>query len=195
MTLLNITETKKFLGIPDSDDTQDVAIQFYISASEKKVEKIIGRVLEEQTVTQKFCGSGEKFFDLDNFPVTMDGITDPLMNGEESLTIDTDFYLEKEEGMIHLDSGVFTKGNNDYVVKYKTGWKGDVVGDDPVEGNVPEDLKLALLTMVSQLWNSNKKNGGRGVKSESFGDYSVTFDDSKISEIDQLLQSYKMPNV
>lgn len=182
--LVTLDDTKTFLGI--TDNSKDAILTMMINMATDYIESQTGRRFVSSVNTyEKIDGTGTHQLRLKNFPI----VTPPAVQLWENNTSDnTDswsaldsntFWVDAETGIITRTSAfldfnegedeetlsevVFNRGKQKYRATYTSGY-----------ATVPYDLQFACMTMVGQLYNTK---GGSGIKSESLGDHSITYQD------------------
>lgn len=178
--LVTLDDTKLFLGI--SDHTKDEKLKLLINMATDYIESQTGRRFKRTTYTDaKFDGTGTRELFL-NYPIlsfTSLSVNTGSDNSENWNTVGAnDYWVDNVTGAITrtsdfsefddtMDEGLsdvrFAHGKNKYRATYEAGY--DVI---------PYDLQYACMTLVGQLMNSAS---GSGIKSESLGDHSITYQD------------------
>lgn len=162
--LATLGNAKTFLGITNSD--KDEVLEMLINQATDYLETKCGRRFASTTYTeQEYDGNGTVEMKLQQFPVITfttlqrNRATD---NSDDWETVDTDdYWVENETGIITKTSK-FYKGKFNYRATYAAGY-----------ATIPYDLQYACLTIVSETLN---RRSAMGIKSESLGDHSLTFE-------------------
>lgn len=162
----NILAIENYLLTDISDCFQD-QVSEWIAQVEKYIENYTGRVFITETATARYYdGNGE-------IEMTFDDFTDL-----ETLTIDgteiesDEYYLYPantvKKDTIVLEQTYFTKDNQNVVLTAKWGYS----------DTVPHDIAFATTIFVAGIINFSNNAHGE-VVSETVGQYSVTYNNSK----------------
>jgi len=175
--LITDTELKIYLQIPADDQQHKELLKKLISVGSGYVQGFCGRLFKEEELTETLDGNGHTEILLSEMDVN--SITTLTIDGTAILAADYELY--PDEGSIKLmDGSVFTSGSHNVVVTYKAGTQ-----------EVPEEIKFVLLEICARKFKEIDRNR-QGVRSESFGDQSVSFSDSLITEeIKGILQRHR----
>ena len=118
---------------------------------------------------------------LKNYPATsLDKINDEAV----SYTLDTDYRL-KNDRILEFASHITLEENENFnTIKFTyTAWY----------STLPDDIKLATLMVVGNLFNDIRKNG---ISAYQQGDLSITYDKEKLNEtLKNVLSKYRKVNV
>jgi len=185
--LVNLDNTKTFLGI--SDNSKDELLKLLINVSTDYIESQTGRRFAEKVNTNElYDGTGTEQLNLKSFPVLT--FTKLEYNSSNNNTSNwqeinaTDYWVDNDTGIItklgrftdfddglhtkeELSETIFYKGKSKYRATYTSGYN-----------VVPYDIQFACMQIVGLMMNSRT---GSGIKSESLGDHSITYQD--VSEI------------
>lgn len=144
---------------PDPD--QEKFINFLISGISAGAENFCQRGFIKGDHVETFDGDGTETLIVNVPPVN--SIASIV---EDTLTIDATWYVYYSNGIImRKQSGVWHRGLQNIVVTYNGGVE---------QGNLPFDLKLALLEWLKFAWK--RFDADRiGVQQISYGDQNVTF--------------------
>ena len=186
---------KRYLQIADAVTSYDVLLDDLINAATDFVEKYCGRRFLSSTYTNEvYNGEGTKELILKNWPVSTFTQLDERDNTENSDSWDTkdtgDYYVDLDNGIVIATKFNFRNFPRHYRVTYTAGY-------NLTEGsanNLPWDLELACKKMVSIEFN---KRRAQGIKSETLGEYSVTWADEELKQagIYDILDKYARRNV
>lgn len=181
--LVTLDNLKTFLGISGSG--QDDLLNLLNEQASAMVEKKCMRTFEETTYTEEeYDGTGEKELILKQFPVTSTTtfkleVNNALDNTDDWEEIDTDdYWVDNDQGIVTKITE-FMCGKQRYRVTYSAGY-----------ATIPYDLQYVVMQLVSLFLN---KRRGAGLKSETLGDHTVTFE-GMLSENDglyKMLDSYR----
>lgn len=172
--LISLTEVKESLGI--NVGTYDNLLTRLINSATEQIENYCNRRFTETVYTEIYSGDGNQFLFLRNAPVTaltkiefMTGdYDDPAWDAYESEFYNIDTTYTGGSTMSNDNSGVvynrvsFYKGFNNIRVSYVAGYS-----------TIPSDVSESCVDLVSYLY---KAKNSKGIKSESLGDRSVTYD-------------------
>lgn len=181
--LVTLDNTKTFLGI--TDHTKDEKIKLLINMATDYIESQTGRRFVSVVHTQEeYDGTGNNQLQLKAFPIisfTKLEVNNASDNSDSWSEISSsDYWADTNTGIITrtssfldfdesvdgeetLSETIFDKGKNKYRATYTSGYS-----------TIPYDLQYACMTLVGQLLNTG---GGSGIKSESLGDHSITYQD------------------
>ncbi|MGB2579692.1 hypothetical protein AAIR98_001611 [Elusimicrobium simillimum] len=155
--LTTLEETKQYLGITGTE--QDALISMLLESVSSAAEVFLGRFIISRIISEEahFIEDKSKVLQLSFYPV--EEVNMIMQNGEE--ISGEQFSINHNSGILHIKYGFFTGA---VLVTYKAGLAENVDA-------VPADIKLAMWQWVKYLLN--KSDGA--VKSESLGDYSVSY--------------------
>lgn len=179
--LVSLDNTKTFLGI--TDHSKDEKLKMLINMATDYIESQTGKRFVSATHTEEeYDGTGTMQLVLKTFPIitfSLLEVNNSANNSDNWETIASEnYWVDMEKGIITrtsnfvdfdesdedgLSDTAFTKGKNRYRATYTSGYS-----------TIPYDLQFACMTLVSQLLNTSS---GGGIKSESLGDHSVTYQD------------------
>jgi hypothetical protein len=198
---ITVAQVKNHLGI--SGSTYDTILETYINGATDFIEKQLGgrRLLRPSTASTVYYDGGDgyqTYLNLKNYPISSTGtITFQYNNGTISTPnwVDfnaNDYHIYHTKGILKVPVGLPEGNRNIKVVAlcgyapYTTGTGGSTgLGSDYW---MPSDLILLALRMVSRIWNKRKSDG---VKSESIGESSITWDKEIDTEDARIINSYK----
>lgn len=183
MALATLAQAKEFLGITGTD--QDALITRLLDAATQYLETQTGRTLAQTTLTEYYDGDGDRTLFVASPPASFENYGVDTYLKIDDVQIDEDaFVVHSGEGRIVLDSAVFSRGDKNVEVKYKGGF-----------ATVPADLVQATIELAGAML---KRGRSAGVKSESIGDYSVTYSDVNAAggglspTIDSVVSHYRL---
>ena len=160
----------------DIDGSMDTRIDEWISAAENYVETYTGREFEEDDTTRYYDGPGGRTFYLDDM-VSITSVQTLEMDGatvDESLTEDTDYLAYPLNDTPKHILKLMPEGTK--IGKWPKGKKRiKVIGSFGYKADVPDDIKLVVTQLVSEIINVGRQGSEGGISAESLGDYSVTF--------------------
>jgi hypothetical protein len=181
--LVSLDNAKVFLGI--NDNSKDELLKMLINISTDYIESQTGRRFVSAVHTQeKYDGTGNQQLKLNAFPIitfTLLEVNNASDNSSSWNTISSsDYWVDSDTGIITrtstfldfdesvdgeetLSETIFDRGKNKYRATYISGYF-----------TIPYDLQFACMTLVGQLLNTK---AGSGIKSESLGDHSITYQD------------------
>lgn len=174
-TIISLDEFKK---LNSSLELTDNEIQVFLKVVTDYIHTLAGISLEEGKHTEYLYGNGTRRLYLIKRPIKE--IIKILRNGNESNI--NDYVIENE--CIRLKRGIFFQGQDinepylagkytksEYIeVTYIGGFK---YPDEHEEGNVPWDLKMAIVNIISDIVLDNSEQGK--LKSYSIADISYSF--------------------
>lgn len=181
--LVTLDDTKTFLGI--TGNTKDEVLKMCINIATDYIESQTGRRFVSTVHTDETLnGTGTHQLALKDYPIItfsqlqVNGNLDNSANwstvGSDEYWVDeatgvitkissfSDLDEQSDDGEAFSDTG-FQRGKDRYRVTYTSGYS-----------TVPYDLQFACMTLVGQLMVTK---GGSGIKSESLGDHSITYQD------------------
>ena len=179
MAIIDKDDIKIFLGIIDTGS--DALLDVLAIRSCAMIESFCNRKFEKDSFAERFCGDGSSKFYAQNLPLEF-GATEKIEIEDEDDILEADVHAFVDSGIIKLKNRVLTLDSL-CTVTYKGGFE-----------TVPEDVKHATVEIAALLFNRNKSTG---IKSESDGPVSVTYDDSGISElpaVSAVIEFYRIPN-
>ncbi len=182
-SLVTLANTKTFLGILNNE--KDAVLEMLINMATDYIESQTGRRFVSTVHTQEeYDGTGTYELSLKAFPIitfTKLEFNNASDNSDDWEDVDAeDYWVDTDTGIVtmitnfdemseslnnddELSKNVFFRGKNRYRVTYTSGYS-----------TVPYDLQYACMSLVGQLLTMKSATG---IKSESLGDHSVTFQD------------------
>ena len=171
--IVTVAEIKEALELSGTKDDERIA--GYINRVTAIIEKYVNRDLTKATYIEEYSGTGSNIIILKNYPVTDLASVEYMNNADYSdvnwIAFNARDYklVEKENkvyGLVFLVTGTFSlplvPGVDNYRVTYTAGH----------DGNMPEDIKEACISMVSWLFNNHNINPA--MKSENLQKYSYS---------------------
>lgn len=160
--LITVGQAKTFLGITG----QDELLTDLINAVTTYIESKCHRRFKESTYTQELLdGKGSYEVTLKNYPVTTFTLLEKRNatdNTNSWNTVDTDdYYIDTDSGLL-TSVCKFSNGIQNYRATYTAGY-----------ATIPYDLQYACAVIVGDFL---KKAKSAGIKLESLGDHSITFE-------------------
>lgn len=191
---ITLSEVKEALELSGTE--HDARLNGYINRATDMIETYCKRrFLSTAYTNEVYSAQSGSTLQLRNFPVTSLGSLEYStsdFNNTHYDAVDTSLYALQtsnglDRGVVYLTGG-FSTGINNWRATYTAGY---------ALANVPNDLKEALIEIVSYLFNRRKATPG--MKSETLGRYSYTLDSampgtSGLIEklgIDTILDSYR----
>lgn len=159
--LVQLSEAKSFLGYKDSDES----LEFLINAVTQYIENYCGRTFKETDYEEIADGQHAYELVMRNYPITDVSSVEERTTNDNSESWNT---LEPEEYWYESDTGLvikntpFYKGVQNYRVTYSAGFT-----------PIPFDLQYTALSLIKEMITV-KQSGG--IKQESLGDHSLTFE-------------------
>lgn len=179
--LVTVGDLKTFLGI--STPQYDSLLEMLINQSTDFIESKCDRRFKETTHTNaEYNGNGTKKLVLKQYPVisfTQLQENHNANNSDNWSTIDAeDYWVEDSSGIITMTSP-FSIGTQNYRVTYSGGY-----------ATIPSDLQFACCLLAGEAFNQRR---GAGIKQESLGDHSITFESVSMSDgqVSKVLWKYR----
>jgi hypothetical protein len=204
MALTTISEYKSYAGI--SGSTLDSILTTLLSVAQDQIERYCDRPaggFESGSKTENVDGTGSEYMLVKCWPVTsVTTLKYRTMDGSLVTVAASDYRLEASLGRITrtgaasgrfaFDDGYtplegvaefatypqFAEGLGNYEVVYVGGFS-----------TVPDALKLAVWKQMDHLYGTRRKSGN--AKSESIGDYSITYADGDGGGVGGLTESVR----
>ncbi len=148
----------------------------YIAAVTALINKYTGRTFEEGTSEDReYDGDGSSSLLIDDATeITAIKIYDDT--GNLLFTLTTDDYVLYPENKTTKDKIQLREGSQ--VSRFERGHQNiKVTGKFGFSSSIPADVELAATQLVSAIVQDNYLNTSSNVKSESLGEYSVTYND------------------
>ena len=178
--LCSVSDVKQYLGMTDS--AHDALITSLVNGASEAIENFCRRRFGEAEYTEYHDGADSALLLLDHTPVkSVDEVREgPCRDFEGCDPIDEDDYvLYPEEGLLLRTSGMFPRGMRNVRVVYTAGYS-----------SVPAVVGQACAALVAS-WFNRGHQGGDGLESEQFGDYSAKYASRALpSEVTELLVRY-----
>lgn len=178
----SLDNLKTYLRISSSDSSKDALLNLLLESCTQAAEVYIGRYIIARDIIEEphdFDGVKSRYLQLDQYPVCK--INSIIQNGEslDVASLKVDMY----NGLVKKSSpwrGVV-------LVSYKAGIAAGLE-------DVPKNIQLALWRWIESIL-SEQESGG--LKSETLGDYSVSYyDERQIPPASALLlESYRKVNL
>lgn len=179
---ISLEELKVYLKIPSSDTSRDALLNLLLESCTLAAERYMGRYIIARDISDEphdFDGLKSKYLQLEQYPIIE--IESIIQNGE------------------NLDLSSLKSDNYNGLIKKNTPWRGVVLasykaGIAANQEEVPANIRLALFQWVGFLL-SEQESGG--IKSETLGDYSVSYYDERQvpSACALLLETYRKVNI
>lgn len=171
--IATIEEVKTRLSITGSGD--DAVLTQVVEEIDQAIKTYLDRNIERLVYDEYVDTSGglnrEKYFTKD-FPIEAGSVT--ITNNGTEWVEGTNYDVDYVNGIIFFHT-LPSIGFKKLRVQYSAGYEST---------DIPKDLKMAVINASCTLFNNRKQTG---VKSESLGDYSVTYGDT--NSTDSLLDS------
>lgn len=178
--LTTVDRTKTFMGM--SGATNDAVLEILINSCTDFIEKECGGRRFKQTAytNEEYDGSGSRTLVLRNWSVSETATftlqyRETLENLDKWATVQAkDYKIDFENGLVHFitKTSIFHREPYNYRVSYTAGYDYDNVAtylSDVGAG----DLEMACWMLVRDIFNEKGMTGN--IRSESIGNYSVTF--------------------
>lgn len=189
--LVSLAQVKEFVLNDSSVTTFDDALMAMINEVSQVSETYCGRKFKERTgLTEYYTPKGGTIISLRNFPVT-DTTTfalydDPNRNyGADTLIAATDYFLDLETGVIHLDNdGEFSSAPGAGKAVYSAGY-----------ATIPYTLQRACKKWVARIWKERQRQEW-GLKSLGGAGETTAYDLGAIpKDVQKLLNMFKRVRV
>jgi hypothetical protein len=199
--MVSLTKLKAYLSITSSDD--DTLLTSFEVIASARVSALVGKELNSTVYTSevvniersnvdlqpwvKFDLSGMRsYIHLENYPVTT---FTSLIVGEDTLTVDEDYYVLLEEGVLIMATSIDDSYKN-ALATYTAGY---------AEDEAPEELQWIVMEMVKSMYQDSTTpvQGSLDIKSEKIGEYAVSYDVGRMntfvssSEVQMIINKYK----
>lgn len=160
--LVGLNDAKSFLDYTGSDSDMELLI----NAVTEYIEGRTGRRFVSTTYTQEeFDGSGNEQVCMNQYPIvawTSLEKRNSFDNTDDWDTINADEYWRDDSAGIITKTTIFSKGKNNYRATYQAGFV-----------TIPYDLQFLTMSLIDHFIKLKK---GSGIKSESLGDHTITFE-------------------
>jgi uncharacterized phiE125 gp8 family phage protein len=167
--LVTLADVKGYLGLREtSGDEQLLTLINAISLQAQN--GIIRRDLESVERTEYYDGDGTNVLVLKHYPVT-DISSFVAFTGGGELTVDDDYVLLADRGIIKLKYLLFPRSYQEIAITYTAGYE-DADSDGALD--VPWDLKQSIIEAVA-LRKRQKDKKWIGLRSQSRGDNSAEY--------------------
>ncbi|ETT33277.1 hypothetical protein [Paenibacillus sp. FSL R5-808] len=161
--LATVSQLKRMLYIPETDNSQDVDLILALSAATTAIEGHCNRTFGKGDYTERRSGTDSKYLALRHFPI--DAITD--ITGPHGPILD---YSALDDGILFRPEG-WPRGEYAISATYTGGYvlPSDTQGAEP--STLPKTLEMACLMLAKMI-----HTGQWGKVSERIdGEYSVTY--------------------
>ena len=179
--IVQLNDAKSFLGYNGSDDN----MKFLINSVTDYIEGSCNRRFKETTYTNEvYNGNNSCELVLKQCPVTAFSKLEEnnsMGNSNDWNTIDSeDYWFDTVSGIVTLNRR-FYKGNQNYRATYSAGYS-----------TIPYDLQFLAMSLIKEFLTV-KSSGG--IKQESLGDHSITFESILQSNpaLKDILNGYRLP--
>jgi hypothetical protein len=201
--LTTVARFKTFSGI--AVNTFDTKIEYIINIVTDYIEHYCDRRFLKTTYTNEvYDGNGWRQLLLKNYPVVSTSAfqldeRDTDLNEANWSSQDTNLYhIDYDAGIVESVGGTrFSEAPRKYQITYTAGYafKNDAAPLVTLESLGIGDLEYACWVISSNIYDKGGQNTG-GVKSESIGNYSVTYGDFYLldPEVKMILNKYKRPH-
>lgn len=182
--IISVAELRTF-GLSGSDSLLEMLINQATDYIERYCQR---RFADTSYSAQLYDGDGSRNIFLKNFPVI--SLTSLEENGSYNNTsnwstlVTDDYFVENSSGIIERVCA-FRKGNQNYRITYRAGY---------AASDMPYDLKYVCMMLCSE---ANTQRESAGIKSETLGDHSITFESTVQSNprVMDILKMYRRPNM
>lgn len=186
--LTTVEQVKLHNGIDLGDSSQNELITFLINACSAFIERRTGRKFGRGNYTEYLTGSGSDVIYLKTPPVS--SIVSVTENG--SVLSASGYSYDPVNGKLQNENGLWDQGLRKITVVY---WGGYILPKDGTEAtpsDLPDDINLACVKLVSEILN---KKDSEGVRSASAGGLNVQWEKELDTTTDKIIKSYRIYNV
>ena len=182
-SLITVGDLKNFMGI--DTPIYDEKLTMIVNAMTDYIESRTGRRFKSTAYTEYVNGDGSDALQMKQYPITAITSVEENSNSDNSsnwATLATTEYFNignyLDAGIIKKTAGAF-RGTANYRVTYTAGYT-----------TLPSDLKYACYMLASEAFNRSRS---AGVKSESLGDHSITFESISMENdnVEKVIQRYR----
>ena len=139
--LTTLGKVKEFLRLDIIDD--DVLITDLIGRVDSQIKERAKKTLEATDFTERYDGDGTNELMVAKFP-----INSVAFLKIDNIVIDSgDYYVYKEAGVVKLDRGSFTEGNQNIEISYNAGYV-----------TAPAELEKAAICLVAADYLSSQSS-------------------------------------
>ena len=180
--IATITEIKTRLNITGSGD--DAVLTQVLEQIDQAIKTYLDRNVESLAYDEYVDTSEglhrDRYFTKD-FPIEAESV---IVTDNDTIWVEgTNYDVDYINGIINFYT-LPTIGFKKLRVQYTAGYEAD---------GIPKDLKMAVINASCTLFNNRKQTG---IKSESLGDYSVTYADSNstdglLDDVSNILDKYR----
>lgn len=178
--MITAEDFKDYISLTTSD--YDSVIDVLISGAVSWIEVMVNNKIVEDTVEEYFDGDeidGDIYLQNN---LNLNGLTvEYESDGSFVVLPDTEYIFYKDQGIVRLKS--VRPGELNYKVNYKAGF---------TDTDAPDNLKLAIFKLVGKLWSQRKSDG---IKTESLGEASISWEEHLTPDIASILSNYKMYSI
>ncbi len=175
--MITVEEFKNYISLNTND--YDSVIAVLISSVVSWIEVMVNNKIKQGTFEEYFDGDEIESGMYLQYNLNLKDLTVQYESNGSWVTLpDTEYLFYTDQGVVKLKSVRY--GEMNYKVNYKAGF---------TDQDVPDNLKLAIMKLVGKLWNQRKSDG---VKTESLGDASISWEQYLTDEITSILSGYKM---
>jgi len=171
--LVSVSEYKLYSGLDTDDENLHTdTIETFINIASQAIETYCARSFRSGSDTYVLSGDGSSSVYTRYKPITsITSIEYWNVNAWVEATIDLYPYTYiSESGKVYFTEGnVFSFGSNNFRIIYSYGYS---------LSEIPQDLKSACMIMAQRSYK--RAQGKEGLKSESFGDATTSYDFSTI---------------
>lgn len=189
--LISLQDLETYLQIEIAGTDNEAKYEFLIGSVQDLADSITYRTLEETGhIAEKHDGDGTDELYINNYPiVSIEEVKYGSAWGNTATSEITDYLVDTDIGRLSFGFNSIDSVNQIWEVTYTAGWTGD---DPSGSGNVPDDLKLALLEQIQTTFVT--KYVDSGIKSTKMGDakleYFSSSDKGGTSSFAQKLSKY-----
>jgi hypothetical protein len=160
--LVQLNDAKSFLDYTGSDSDMELLINAVTEFIEGRTQR---RFKSTDYAQERYDGTGNEELCLNQFPVITMTLLEKSTTADNSNSwesIDSDDYWVDESAGIIAKTTRFVKGKENYRVTYTAGFT-----------TIPYDIQFLAMSLIDHFLKLKK---GSGIRSESLGDHSVTFE-------------------
>ena len=173
---------KLYLGIDDTDTSQDDLLDALLDYASERIESHCGRLFASEALTEYLDGTGTDRVCLSRRPV--DSLTAVYEDADREFADDTevdsdDLVLYPETGLVVRQGAVFARGSRTLKAVYTAGYAA-----------IPDDVAAACVKLAAA-WYAHARAGADGITREHLGDYEAVYAaEPRPADVEAMLQPY-----
>lgn len=186
--------------LTDVEDSFNSQIELWISSIEAYIDKTTGRnfIADENDSSRFFDGNGKSEMYIDECVEVTSVVIKDVMGDIMSVLAEGSYFLTYPYNDYPIRKVIIKSYNEKGFLAFPSGQKNiEVEAKWGYSVQVPDQIKLATTILVSGIMNVSNQAPGK-VKTESIGDYQVTYRDSQWSDFElakQIIGEFTKYNV